>query len=136
MNITLVKTGDSTFVIPYKEDIEIAKQFKMGKMYKVKISADRNSKHHRKFFAILRLVVNNSKDFQNTDMLLSWLKIKAGITYTVKIGGDICLFPKSISFDKMNQIEFKKFYNRSLDILAEYLKISVDDIEQNSWDYL
>ena len=137
MNLTLQKTNNTTFVIPYQQDIEIASKLKVGKYYKVKlVKAHRNVHHHKKFFAILKVVMDNTEVFPNTEILLSYLKIKAGHSYIVKTKNEVLQFPKSISFDKMSQDEFAKFYDKSLDICADILKISVHDLEAGSLDKL
>lgn len=137
MELTIQKVGGETFVLPYKQDQELAQKLKVGSFYKAEITiAPRNIQHHKKFFAILKTVVDNCNDFPNTEVLLSYLKIKCGHAYIVKTKKEVYQFPKSINFNKMNQATFDTFYDRALHILSEYLGVSIDDLENGSLDNL
>jgi len=137
MELTLQKTDNKTFVLPYKQDQELSQKLKLGALFKAKITtAPRNILHHKKFFAILKTVVENCNDFPNTEVLLSYLKIRTGHCYIIKTKKETYQFPKSINFNKMNQEAFDTFYNKAMIVLSEYLGVSIGDLETNSLDNL
>ena len=94
---------------------------KLGKVVKADISQPRNIKHHRKFFALLTIVWQASGEWPSVEDLLIELKIKLGITKDVVIreSGEVVKIVGSISFSKMDQKQFDKFYEQSMHALCE-----------------
>ncbi|MCR9214801.1 MAG: DUF1367 family protein [Proteobacteria bacterium] len=83
------------------------------------ISQPRNVKHHKKFFALLGIVLENQDHFQTTDELLYAIKLRLGYVKPIQIRGEIGYMPKSISFAKMDQRQFTEFYERVLDFIVQ-----------------
>jgi hexokinase len=121
----------------YESDIEKHKKLKIG-MYKVRVTRPRNLKHHRKFFAILRLVLDNTSKWYNEKELLTAIKFSMGYTINIKTFDNVSLIevPKSINFETMNQSDFENFYNAALKILAVEIGTTPDEIENNHEKYL
>lgn len=118
-------------LVPMDEtDREIAKQLRLGQDVKVHISMPRNIKFHRKFFALLKLTLDNLPDkIQNTlhiysiEAMLVAVKIDLDYYDTVKVCGRNVVKLRSISFAKMDEIQFERFYDLTVtDILSNYLR--------------
>ena len=78
----------------------------------------RNPKHHRKLFALLKVVFEAQKFYATIDDLLSALKIATGHFDTGKtVDGYPYMVPKSISFTAMDQTSFNQFYDRAVDVI-------------------
>lgn len=90
----------------------------------------RNYEFHKKYFALLRLTVANLPHLIQQQMqifteedLLDCLKIDLGLFTTRWHGGRQIVKTGSISFAKMDNTEFEKFFSRSVDaILRIYLR--------------
>ena len=86
----------------------------------VEIKKARHPQHHRLFFALLNLTIHNTEDFPSVDLLLTWLKIKLGHVETVIWEeGKTYYVPKSISFTSMDQMEFREFFDRAIDVIVQ-----------------
>lgn len=88
----------------------------------------RNPKFHRKLFALLNLVVQNTDRYPSVDVLLFGLKIAVGHC-DILIGTDGTskfFMPKSISFESMDQIAFDAFYDRAIDVICRCILPGTD----------
>lgn len=104
-----------------------------GELVKVKVTKARNLKHHRKFFSMLNLVLENQERFPTIDHLLTAVKIEAGFYDDVPIdlNGKLVYVPKSISFAKMDQLAFDDFYMRAITACCRLLPhLNAEDIRQ------
>ena len=127
MKINLIKHGG--VLLPSLPDDELAlESIKRGEIVTATIVRSRNSAFHRKYFALLGVVVENT-DYLNTEQVLHLLKLKLGHYETiVNTNGQAIYIPKSISFGKMSPDEFSKFYNQSINIiLRDFLTDWKDD---------
>ncbi len=138
MKIAVIKQDNNTFLIPYALDRDYLQKYKNGAMFTVAFSkAPRNLKHHRKLFAILRLVVDNCDDFDTVEDLLRAVKYELDYVYKISLlNGEHRLVTDSINFDKMDQGEFEDFYDQAVVALAKHLGVCVTELEMNSNRYL
>jgi hypothetical protein len=103
---------------------------KLGQVVEIKARRPRNPGHHRKMFAMLGLVVDNTELFANTDDALTGLKAIMGHGRWDRIKGtskDI-FYPDSIAFDAMSQAEFEPFYEEALAAVRRWW-LPVDDAD-------
>lgn len=93
-----------------------------GSLVKVTWTRPRNIRFHNKFFAMLGIVLKNQEHYKSMDVLLGVCKIRIGhVTMASTNAGPVYL-PKSISFAKMDETEFNKFYDRAVDwVLREVI---------------
>lgn len=89
---------------------------KLGQTVELKGRRPRNPAHHRKLFALLGLVVDNTDFFANVDDALIALKAALGRGRWVKLEGTTkeLFYPDSIAFDAMSQDEFEPFYESAV----------------------
>jgi hypothetical protein len=126
-----------------EDGVNTLAKIKVGDFVMCEVKKSRNILFHRKFFALVKLVYENlpeemSDRFDNRDQFLDALKIAAGVTRPVPMAsGKILYVPGSISFGKMDAIEFNEFYNNVADLIcakilpgwdSETLKAEVLDI--------
>lgn len=103
-----------------------------GELIKVKITKARNLKHHKKFFSMLNLVLDNQESYPTLKHLLTAVKLEAGWYEDVPISvkGVPHFIPKSISFAKMDQLEFDDFYMQAIAACCRLLPhLNARDIE-------
>ena len=109
-------------------DEEALVEFPAGKDLSVTISRPRSSKQHRFFWALLQKICENHNTYQKPEQLLLWLKIRLGYVEEVRFHDDkIWWVAKSISFNAMDQEEFRKFFENALDVISEEV---IPDINQ------
>ena len=118
-------------VIPmYDSDLDEKHRLRIGDNVLCTIKRPRNYDFHKKYFALLRLTVANLPHLIQQQMqifteedLLDCLKIDLGLFTTRWHGGRQIVKTGSISFAKMDNTEFEKFFSRSVDaILRIYLR--------------
>lgn len=98
---------------------EIFLAFKAGDVCRFKPRKMRNEGHHRKFFALIKMVVQNT-DGWTIDSLREYVAIETGwfVVYTFPSKpGFVFRKAKSISWAKMDQVAFEAFFSKAIDIL-------------------
>lgn len=124
MQISLKKFGQIFFPtdIIGKDAIE---SLKNGE-YNCKITKQRNGKFHRKYFALLNFAFENwhtdDDDFKNFDVFRKNIAVLSGYydqAYGLK--GKLQLVAKSISFSKMDEVEFADLYSKSVQVILTHV---------------
>lgn len=85
----------------------------------VEIRKIRNPAFHRKFFALISLIYHNQSRFRSIEELLDVIKVMVGHANVVEKDGKEIYIPKSISFAKMDELEFQAFYDRVITFVCE-----------------
>lgn len=110
----------------YDSDFDEKKKLEIGTEVVAEIKRPRNYEHHKKFFALLRLVFDNlpedlSERYPNMESLLTEIKFQLGYYDThITLSGRETHIPKSIAFEMMSQDEFAKFYDRTVDVVMRW----------------
>lgn len=97
------------------ESMETVRAIPEGEVVAVDFKRPRNVKFHRLFWKIVDLVAKNCDLTPN--QLAYILKVETGHCEVVKYRGVYVQAPKSISFAKMDETEFRKFWDRAVDYL-------------------
>ena len=137
--ILFLKRHLNGFAPAWTDDLDKLKKLSHEHVYKCTVTRPRNLKHHRKFFAMLSLVMDNLPEeledrFKTTDDLLFEMKLQTGCYEKHStIGGKEIIRVKSIKFEKMAQDEFEEFYDACLVVVAKYILpgISKEEIINN-----
>lgn len=125
----------------YDEDYDEKKKLKLGATYEVSVKLTRNLQFHRKYFKLLTLAwefqneVTTEEFFQNSfEKFRKTVEIAAGICDTIYSieRREFIDIPKSISFDQMDEAEFRNVYNRVKDVLYKVFlrRISIEEFEK------
>ena len=114
-----------------------------GEIVEIEAKLPRNSKFHRKFFALLNLGFEHwesgrkHKTFKgqpvtkNFEIFREEVLILAGyFEQTFTLNGDLKLAAKSISFAKMEEPEFNAVYSAVLDVLLNKVFITHKDRDE------
>lgn len=90
---------------------------KPGTWLRMEWSRPRNGKHHRKMFALLQLVAENSEVYDTPQKALAAVKLAAGYFDAMPDPrtGEIVPVLHSVSYDAMDQDAFEQFYSAALD---------------------
>lgn len=144
MKILCVVT-DTGLAPKYDSDREEFKKLKRNSEVVVEIKKGRNIEFHKKYFALLKLTYDNFPEWledtlnvHSIEDLRTRIKIDLGLYEVSHYGNQSIIIPKSIAFDKMDETEFEKFYNMSVNhILKNYLKgVTNEQIEEEIWKFL
>lgn len=141
MKVMLIATERGLIGSTPKDDEEWLKfkrrqqTIKAGEWLRVEWSSPRNGKHHRKMFALLTLVAENSDVYNTAEKALIAVKLAAGyFTATPDPRtGEIVPIPQSISYDAMRQEAFEVFYSAALDGV---LQVILPNMSKDTADHL
>ena len=134
-NLILTKRG-RTLVAEDRVAIDLIERIKEGQQVRAVVTVPRNLKHHRLFFAMLRLVLDAQMEphtFANENELLETIKIAVGhiepfyrsvATRNAVTGVLEWTLVKewkgaSIDFASMDQVEFRTFFDRAVAVILE-----------------
>ena len=134
--IELIKTSSGSFIPAYNSDHELSKKVKPGDSIAAKLTVHRSVGFHRKFFALIRYTFHHMNEdmlekFPSEEALRLELTLQAGYwSKHVTIGNKEIIYPQSIRFDKMDQVEFEKLYSTILDVILKWFihEINEDDL--------
>lgn len=122
-------------------DYDNKKKLKLGEVYEVSIKQVRNYRFHRKYFALINLSWEYMNEKQqaffrnNKDVFRKSIELTAGFCEPVWNNNlkQMVEVPISISFDSMDELEFRDLYDRVKDVLFETAlkSISVEEFEKN-----
>lgn len=93
-------------------------KIKLGQLVAVDVRRPRNLAHHRKYWALLQVVVDNLDQPLTVDALHDLVKLRTGHVTPVRTKRGIVEIPGSISFAAMDQTAFENFYDRAVAFLA------------------
>ena len=111
----LFRVGLSGFM-PYNDEAQdFAQRCKLGEVVELKPTRVRNEKHHRLFFAMLKLISDNSNPHISEKAALHFAKLASGTGEAVTDSrGETHFVPGSISFAKMDQAAFEAFVHSAI----------------------
>ena len=85
-----------------------------GEIISVEVKRPRNVQFHRKFFAMLSIILANQDYYKSIDDLLDVCKIRTGHCRTIVTRDGEVKVPMSISFAAMDDVAFAAFYDRAV----------------------
>ncbi len=95
----------------------------------------RHGAHHRKLFALLALVADNSETYDTTEKALVAVKLVTGYADPVidPITGELIQVPRSIAYESMEQDDFDRFYEAAIDGVLRHI---LPQLDRETADYL
>ena len=90
-----------------------------GEMAVAEMLFPRSGPFHRRHMAIERAVFDSQDRFAEMDSLRYWLKVGAGwVTWAAGPTGGVVPIPKSISYAKADEEEFRQYHDRIIAFLS------------------
>lgn len=134
----LVKKSFGKLVPVYNSDAEKLKECKLkeGEIYEVEIKRKRNYEFHKKYFALINLCFDNQEVFIEFDNLRDYLTCKSGYYTKIKTPDGEMIKPNSISFAKMDNIEFEQLYRDTINTICNFIDVTSDDLMNEIVDYM
>lgn len=103
-------------LIPADADAEnLMRPIKHGEDVMVEVKRPRNLRHHRLFWGLMGLIWQNQEYYRSPEHVCAAFKIAVGHIDVIKTKRGEVAIPKSISFAKMDQVEFNHFFERALE---------------------
>lgn len=136
MQIYLKNTASGLIPV-YDSDFDEKKKLKIGKTYRADIVQPRNYEFHKKFFALLKLGCENSKNIEAPlEVYREYITMKSGHFDAYNTPKGIFRKVKSISFANMKEDEFQKVYNDVLNQIIIDTQATKEDIENNLINFM
>lgn len=130
MKLTFIKQQGGTLIPDSEEVAEKLKAIPNGQGILIEYKPKRSYRFHKKLFALLNLIYQNQEHYKSVDNILEVVKFRAGHFETIVLhNGNTHYKAKSISFADMNELEFKEFYSKSIDVALELTQMTKADIE-------
>ncbi len=93
----------------------------IGEEYMVEVKKKRSVGNHRRFWAFLKIVFDMQELYDTKEDLRTEIKLRCGhYEEHLNVKGDIMYIPKSMSFEDMDEVEFKEFFNKAIDVALRY----------------
>lgn len=109
------------------------RSYKIGDTYRASVVKPRNLKAHRRYWALVNMVYQNTEGYASAELVHAHLKLLAGRCSPVvsKTTGETFLVPESISFSAMDEAEFQDFWARCIKAVCEHIipGIKVDAVQ-------
>ncbi len=132
-----VKNTPQGLIPMYDDDYDAKKRLKFDEVYRVDIVKARNIDFHRKYFALINigweyLNEEQTKFFKyDREGFRKCVQIAAGyytLTYSIK-RKEWVEESVSISFEKMDELEFQDLYNKVRDVIFSLVEDNVSEDE-------
>lgn len=121
----------------FNTDYELFKKIPNNEIFEIEYKKKRNINFHRKMFALLNLCFQNQSLFDNFEDMRYCLLLESGQSEFKNnaITGEIFKVPKSLQFNKMDEIEFTEVYESVRNYISKWLGIENEEIEQEINQY-
>jgi hypothetical protein len=131
MKLLLYKSGFALFPA-FSSDSDSMSKMKEGEVWECEVKKARNYENHKRFFALLKLGFESQTSFTAFDWWRMFIEMKAGFVESCQGPDGAWMFrPKSIAFDKMDEMEFRDLYRAVSQQIIEVCHITQKQIEDN-----
>lgn len=114
------------------EQAELMEKIPQSAMVKVSVTQVRNPKFHRKYFALMGYAyamwqdAQPAREYKGNQVVTSFERFRDEVTIlsghneaVFSVTGELRLQAKSISFAKMDEMSFERFYSNTIDVLLQ-----------------
>jgi len=115
MKVWLERRFDGTIVPSTEMDEQRLKKIKANTGFCATIKEIRNYENHKRFRKFVAVILENQEKYVNEEDLIVELKIRAGhYREHIKHNGEIVYIPKSLSFDSIDEHDFRDFFKKAI----------------------
>jgi len=140
VEVFLTKRPDGTLAPNTEDDVWQLGKIKVGQPVRVTLKRVRNYEFHRKYFALMKFAYDhweqphNEVAVKDFDRFRKDIIILAGYyEQTLRLDGTTRVEAKSIAFHNMDEDEFEKLYNASVEVIRRYI---FNDIDPDEMGYM
>ena len=121
----------------YDSDLDEKRKLKIGELIFVRSGKNRNYEFHKKFFALIKLGHENTKLTSIPfNAYRAYVIMKAGYADVYKTPNGKFALPQSIAFSEMDNDEFQKLYEASIQVIMDDIGADRESIEQELINFL
>ena len=134
-----IKTMSGALAPVHDAGRDALRTMKSGDYVMVTLKRPRNLQHHRKLFALLDLIFQNQTRYKSVEELLDAIKVYCGHCEVMILrDGTEVRRPQSISFAKMDQAAFEKFYDAVVNVVVTEIipGLNRSDLERELLDFV
>jgi len=104
------------------ESVQIYQKMEVDKAYECEIQEEsRNSRFHRKFFALMKIVLDMQERYDNVNDLRVEVLLRGGFYHEhITLTGKMVYQADSMSFSSMSKKKFEELYSKSIDVCLKY----------------
>lgn len=125
-----LKKTDKVYIPCDDNSIEITNKLDAGTIVSCEAWKERNYRFHKKYFALLNIVFENQKKYDNFEAFRAEVIMRAGyFNMHIHLSGQQSFSPKSIAFKNMDEIEFEKLYSKTIDVILKHFLVGTTDEE-------
>lgn len=111
------------FVPADDEAMEVKRRYKIGELYRGEIVKPRSGPAHRLCFALLSLTFANQDVYTDARKFRRALAWEVGHVDEVMLqSGEIVKFPRSLSYDDVDQVEFQVLFPKLMTVCSHLLR--------------
>ena len=120
--IYMKKLSNGTFAPNDQQSLELASKLKVGEVYRHEVKKPRNYIFHKKYFSLLNLAFENQENYDSFESFRDAITMQAGYYDShVSLKGVTVFKPRSISFSSMDELDFDKLYNQTINVILKYV---------------
>jgi hypothetical protein len=120
-DVLLTRRQDGSFVAADPGSLEALDGIRPGATVRAVITQPRNAKFHRLYWGALQVAFDAQHRFATVDALHDVIKIGLGLYDVYRVGGREMMRVRSTSFGAMDEIEFRQFFDRAVDLLLRVM---------------
>ena len=100
---------------------EMVRKIPVGETVRAEITRERSHRNLRRWWALVKMVYENSEQFKSPEMVHEYIKIRAGHCQQIVSPktGEVFLIADSISFGRMDEIDFMDFWRRAIAVVCD-----------------
>ena len=112
----------SGFLPADEPSAEACKKFKVGEIYRADVVKPRSYQHHKLIMALLNLTYENQERYASFDVFRKAVAFAAGhVTEYPSLDGEIIREADSLSYDRLDEIEFTRVAGAMMTVCAHIL---------------
>ena len=120
---------DGPVLVPVMDD---ADKIPFGEVV-ADIKKNRNPGNHKRFFAFVKQAFDMQEFYEEREVFRKVLQLKAGFfDLVISEKGKSVYLPKSISWDELDEIEFRELFGRVVNAFIRDFGDKLNDIQINS----
>lgn len=114
------------------KDKEAVNKLPVGEPIQIKYVEIRNPRHHGKYFAFINKVYENlpekfERNWPDVDSFRRSMQMYAGYyEETISLKGETHLQPKSIAFDKLDEMAFSELHSKVKNVIGKHILPEMD----------
>jgi hypothetical protein len=122
MQLITIKKGKNNLIPADDESFKLFNSLDLGQeiSFEYKVKRQRSYQYHKLYFAMLKAVLQNQQHYKTIDNLHEVVKFRSGYYETIiPLKGEPFIVTKSLSFDKMDRLQFDFFMKEAKTVCAE-----------------